>query len=148
MRSAGIDAAILTGKSMDGDYWIGSVPHLSNFYVVNYGSKYGDDPSADVNAFFKRFEAKYGKKADVSYGLRGYSAVQAWAKAANAAGSLDGDKVAAELDTFNKTPLVIGPTTWTPTLHIATDRPMTIIGVKDGKFAAEGRYSLDKVPPL
>jgi branched-chain amino acid transport system substrate-binding protein len=133
---------------MDGDYWIGSVPNLSNFYVVNYGSKYGDDPSADVNAFFKKFEAKYGKKADVSYGLRGYSAVQAWAKAANAAGSLDGDKVAAVLDTFNKAPLVIGPTTWTPTLHIATDRPMSIIGVKDGKFTAEGRYSLDKVPPL
>ena len=114
LRSAGINAAILTGESMDGDYWIGSVPNLSNFYVVNYGSKYGDDPSADVNAFFKKFEAKYGKKADVSYGLRGYSAVQAWAKAANAAGSLDGDKVAAKLDTFDKAPLVIGPTTWTP----------------------------------
>ena len=148
LRSAGIGAAILTGESMDGDYWIGSVPNLSNFYVVNYGSKYGDDPSADVNAFFKKFEAKYGKKADVSYGLRGYSAVQAWAKAANAAGSLDGDKVAAKLDTFDKAPLVIGPTTWTPTLHIATNRPMSIIGVKDGKFTAEGRYGLDKVPPL
>ena len=33
---------------MDGDYWIGSVPGLSDFYVVNYGSKYGDDPNADV----------------------------------------------------------------------------------------------------
>ena len=66
------------------------MPDLSNFYVVNYGSKYGDDPDADVNGFFKRFEAKYGKKADVSYGLRGYSAVQAWAEAANKAGSLDG----------------------------------------------------------
>ena len=65
----------------------------------------------DVNDFFKRFEAKYGKKADVSYGLRGYSAVQAWATAANKAGSLDGDKVAAVLDTFDKEPLVIGPTT-------------------------------------
>jgi branched-chain amino acid transport system substrate-binding protein len=61
---------------------------------------------------------------------------------------LDGDKVAAKLDTFDKTPLVIGPTTWTPKLHIATDRPMSIIGVKDGKFTAEGRYSLEKVPPL
>ena len=98
MRAAGIEAAVLTGKSMDGDYWIGSVPDLSNFYVVNYGSKYGDDPNADVNAFFERFEKKYGKKADVSYGLRGYSAVQAWAMAANKAGSLDGDKVAAVLE--------------------------------------------------
>jgi hypothetical protein len=25
---------------------------------------------------------------------------------------------------------------------------MSIIGVKDGKFTAEGRYSLEKVPPL
>ena len=89
------------------------MPDLSNFYVVNYGSKYGDDPDANVNDFFKRFEAKYGKKADVSYGLRGYSAVQAWAEAANKAGSLEGAKVAAVLDTFDKTPLVIGPTTYT-----------------------------------
>jgi branched-chain amino acid transport system substrate-binding protein len=146
MRAAGVNAAILTGESMDGDYWIGSTPGLSNFYVVNYGSKYGDDPNPDVNAFFQRFEKKYGKKADVSYGLRGYSAVQAWALAANKAGSLDGDKVAAVLNTFNKQPLVIGPTTWTKDLHIETTRPMAIIGVKDGKFAAEGRFSVEKFP--
>jgi branched-chain amino acid transport system substrate-binding protein len=146
MRAAGIDSAILTGESMDGDYWIGSVPDLSNFYVVNYGSKYGDDPNPDVNAFFERFEKKYGKPADVSYGLRGYSAVQAWAKAANDAGSLDGDKVAAVLDTFTDEPLVIGPTTFTPERHIATTRPMAIIGVNDGEFSAEGRYSVEEVP--
>lgn len=148
MRAAGIDAAILTGESLDGDYWIGTVPDLSNFYVVNYGSKYGDDPDPAVNEFFKRFEAKYGKKADVSYGLRGYSAVQAWAKAANKAGSLEGAKVAAVLDTFDKEPLVIGPTTYTKDLHIQTARPMAIIGVKDGKFAAVGRFTVEKYPPF
>ena len=148
MRAAGIDAAILTGESMDGDYWIGTVPDLSNFYVVNYGSKYGDDPEAGVNDFFARFEAKYGKKADVSYGLRGYSAVQAWAIAANKAGSLDGDKVAAVLDTFAEEPLVIGPTTYTPTLHIQTTRPMSIIGVENGKFSAVGRFTVESFPPF
>jgi branched-chain amino acid transport system substrate-binding protein len=148
MRAAGIDAPILTGESLDGDYWIGTVPDLSNFYVVNYGSKYGDDPDAGVNDFFKRFEAKYGKKADVSYGLRGYAAVQAWARAANKAGSLDGDKVAAVLDTFDKEPLVIGPTTYTKDLHIQTTRPMSIIGVTGGKFAAVGRFTVEKYPPF
>lgn len=143
MRAAGIDAVILTGESLDGDYWIGTVPDLSNFYVINYGSKYGDDPDPAVNGFFKRFEAKYGKKADVSYGLRGYSAVQAWAIAANKAGSLEGSKVAAVLDTFDNESLVIGPTTYTPDLHIQEIRPMAIIGVQDGKFAAEGRYTLE-----
>jgi branched-chain amino acid transport system substrate-binding protein len=148
MRAAGIESAILTGESLDGDYWIGTVPDLSNFYVVNYGSKYGDDPDPAVNDFFKRFEAKYGKKADVSYGLRGYSAVQAWATAANKAGTLDGAAVAAVLDTFDKEPLVIGPTTYTPDLHIQTTRPMTIIGVTGGKFSAVGRYTVEKFPAL
>ncbi|MGH6925908.1 MAG: ABC transporter substrate-binding protein [Propylenella sp.] len=148
MRAAGIQSAILTGESLDGDYWIGTVPDLSNFYVVNYGSKYGDDPEASVNDFFARFEAKYGKKADVSYGLRGYSAVQAWAIAANKAGSLEGSKVAAVLDTFDKEPLVIGPTTYTSDLHIQTTRPMAIIGVTSGKFSAVGRFTVESFPPF
>jgi branched-chain amino acid transport system substrate-binding protein len=148
LRAAGVAAAIATGESLDGDYWIGSVPDLSNFYVVSYGSKYGDDPDANVNGFFKRFEAKYGKKADVSYGLRGYSAVQAWAEAANKAGSLAGAKVAAVLDTFYKTPLVIGPTTYTSKLHIQTTRPMAILNATNGKFSCVGRFTVESFPPL
>ena len=148
LRAAGVTAAIATGESLDGDYWIGSVPDLSNFYVVSYGSKYGDDPDANVNGFFKRFEAKYGKKADVSYGLRGYSAVQAWAEAANKAGSLAGAKVAAVLDTFDKTPLVIGPTSYTSKLHIQTTRPMAILNATNGKFSCVGRFTVESFPPL
>ncbi len=146
LRAAGIAAPIVTGESLDGDYWIGSVPDLSNFYVISYGSKYGDDPDPEVNGFFKRFEAKFGRKADVSYGLRGYSAVQAWALAANKAGSLDGSKVAAVLDTFDKNPLVIGPTTYTGKLHIQTTRPMAILSVTDGKFKSVGRFTVESFP--
>jgi branched-chain amino acid transport system substrate-binding protein len=146
LRAAGIAAPIVTGESLDGDYWIGSVPDLSDFYVSSYGSKYSDDPDAEVNGFFKRFEAKFGRKADVSYGLRGYSIVQAWAIAANKAGSLDGAKVAAVLDTFDKQPLVIGPTTYTSKLHIETTRPMAILSATNGKFSCVGRFSVEKFP--
>ena len=148
LRAAGIAAAIVTGESLDGDYWIGSVPDLSDFYVSSYGSKYGDDPDAGVNGFFKRFEAKYGKKADVSYGLRGYSAVQAWADAANKAASLEGSKAAVVLDTFDKKPLVIGPTTYTSKLHIQTARPMAILNATNGKFSCVGRFTVESYPPL
>src|SRR6202044_4241102 len=109
LRAAGVTAPIVTGESLDGDYWIGSVPDLSNFYVISYGSKYGDDPDPEVNGFFKRFEAKYNKKADVSYGLRGYAAVQAWAIAAKQAGALDGAKVAAAPGHFVQKNPVFGP---------------------------------------
>src|ERR1700684_4044168 len=148
IRAAGIDAAIVTGESLDGDYWIGSVPDLSNFYVISYGSKYGDDPDAEVNGFFKRFEAKYNKKADVSYGLRGYAPVQAFANYAQQAGSLDGAKVAAALDTFDKKSLVIGPTTYTPKLHIQTTPPMAILQETQRQIASIGRFSVEKFPPL
>jgi branched-chain amino acid transport system substrate-binding protein len=45
-------------------------------------------------------------------------------------------------------PLVIGPTTYTPELHIQTSRPMTIVGVDNGKFGAVGRFTVESYPPL
>ena len=135
LRAAGLDMPIVTGESMDGDYWIGGVPNLSNFYAVNFGSFYGDDADPVVKDFFARYEKEYGQRSDASYSLRGYSMIQAWAKAAEKAGSFDADKVAAALDTFKEEPLVAGPTTFTPELHIQTTRPMTIVQAQDGKFS-------------
>lgn len=145
LRAAGLDQPVLTGESMDGDYWAGTVPGLSNFYVVDYGSVYGDDPDSKINDFFKRYEAEYGQRSDASYSLRGYSLIQAWARAAEKAGSFDADKVAAVLDTFKDEDLVIGPTTFTPELHIETTRPMTIVQAKDGKFTAVGKFAAETV---
>jgi branched-chain amino acid transport system substrate-binding protein len=68
------------------------------------------------------------------------------AEAANKAGSLEGHKVAAVLDTFDKKPLIIGPTTYTPTLHIQTTRPMAILSATDGKFTCVGRFTVEKFP--
>lgn len=145
LRAAGLDQPVLTGESLDGDYWAGTVPNLSNFYVVNYGSIYDDDPDADVNAFFERYEAEYGEKSDASYSLRGYSLFQAWARAAEKAGSVEADAVAAVLDTFSDEPLAIGPTTFTPELHIATTRPMTIVQAQGGVFGAVGKFAAKTV---
>lgn len=141
LRAAGLDMPVVTGESMDGDYWIGTVPDLSDFYVAQYGSFYGDDPIAGINDFFQRYEAEYGQRADASYALRGYSMVEAWARGAEKAGNLDGEAVAAAMATFTEEPLVIGPTTFTPELHISTTRPMNIVEVQDGAFSAIGRFS-------
>ncbi|WP_164727045.1 ABC transporter substrate-binding protein [Shimia sediminis] len=141
LRAAGVTSPVLTGESLDGDYWIGIVPDLSDFYVVNYGSVYGDDPSEAVNGFFTRYEAATGGRADVSYALRGYSMIEAYATAANRAGSLDADAVSAELNKFDEEPLVIGNTTFNEDLHIATTRPMLVMQAQDGKFSAVGRFA-------
>lgn len=145
LREAGLTQPVLTGESMDGDYWAGTVPNLSNFYVVDYGSVYGDDPDPAVNDFFKRYQDEYKQRSDASYSLRGYSLIQAWAKAAEKAGSFDADKVSAVLDTFSKEALAIGPTTYSAQVHIETTRPMTIIESKDGKFGAVGKFAAETV---
>ena len=141
LRAAGLDMPIVTGESMDGDYWIGTVPDLSDFYIAQYGSFYGDDPIPEINEFFERYEAEYGARADASYALRGYSMVEAWARGAEKAGTFEGEEVAAAMSTFEDEPLTIGPTTFTPELHISTMRPMNIVKVEGGEFSALGRFS-------
>lgn len=144
IRAAGLNQPIVSGESMDGDYWAGTVPGLSDFYVLTYGSFYGDDSDPINSDFFTRYEAEYGKRADVSYGLRGYSAVQAWALAAERAGSVEPAAVAAALDTFKDEPLVIGPTTFSPDLHISTTRPITLVQAQGGTFSNVGKATVQQ----
>ncbi len=148
LRAAGVDSPILTGESMDGDYWLGMVPSITNFYVVNYGSFVGDDSDKAINDFYGRYKAKYGKPADVSYTLRGYSEVEAFAHAATRAKSVDGDKVAAAMDQFKNEPLVIGPTSFTDKLHIQLARPMSILEAENGKYHFVEKYAIKDVPDI
>lgn len=134
LRAGGLDMPIISGKSMDGDYWAGAVPGLSNFYVAAFGSIYGDDSDPKVVDFFRRYADEYGKRADVSYALRGYSVIEAWARAAERAGTTDPAEVAKVLDTFTDEPLLVGPTTYTAETHIPLKRPMTIVRSENGKF--------------
>lgn len=66
-------------------------------------------------------------------GVTGYSVIEAWAKAAERAGSTQPEKVRVELEKFKDEPFVAGLTTFTPELHINQQRPMLIIETKDGK---------------
>jgi branched-chain amino acid transport system substrate-binding protein len=52
------------------------------------------------------------------------------------------------LDTFDKKPLVIGPTTYSGKLHIQTTRPMAILNATNGKFSSVGRFAVESFPPL
>lgn len=135
IRAAGLDMPIISGEPMDGNYWVGAVPNLSNFYVASFGSIYGDDSDPKVVDFFKRYELEYGKPADVSYALRGYSVIEAWARAAERANSFEPAAIAKVLDTFTEEPLLVGPTTYTPEIHIPVKRPMAIIQSQNGKFS-------------
>lgn len=148
LRAAGITEPILGSVAFSGDYWLEAIPDLSDHYHVEFSSVYGDDPDEKIRAFMDKHQAKYDARPISGFVVSGYSLIEAWSRAVERAGSLDGDAVRAELDKFKDEPLLMGATTFTPDLHITKNRSFVIIEIQDGKPAAVERIRPKKVPPL
>ena len=146
IRAAGIKTKLLATDSMDGDAWMKSVPTLSGFYFGAYGSLFGDDPNPKARAFFARFVKKFGGKPISSQAMTGYSVIEAFALAVKRAGSTDGAKIVAALETFRGEKLLVGPTTFTKDLHINLGRGQLIMRVEGGKHRAIEWYTPKQVP--
>lgn len=134
LRAAGLNQPLLGAAAFDGTYWIDAVPGLSDFTIPSAGATNGDDPDAARNDFFARLQQATGEPvASANYPLEGYSYVQALAIAMERAGSTETEAVAAELNKFTDENVILGPTTFTDTCHIPSQRPMLIKTYTDGK---------------
>lgn len=145
LRSAGVDNPVVGSESMDGSHWIDAVPDLSNYYIAVYASIFGNDPDPKIQAFMKRFQEKFGEAPPMGHVVTGYSAVEAYARAVEKAGSAESDKVKAALDAFTNEELLIGATTYEPDLHINLKRPLLLMEMTNGKYAPIGRFSAQEV---
>jgi len=145
IRSAGIEIPILSACGGDGSAWHAAVPGLSNYYYLNYSADAGvKELRPDAEAFFVKYEKRFGERPGSGQGITGYSVVQAWARAAQRAGNFDTDKVRAELEKFTDEPLMVGLTTYTPKLHTNLNRPMLMVAIKDTKPDSLGYYDIRK----
>jgi branched-chain amino acid transport system substrate-binding protein len=135
LRDGGLDAPIVSGFGMDGDFWTSNVPGLKDYYVVTFASKNGDDPDPAVNKFADDYEKEYGARPDVGGFVTGPTTIQALAAAYKAAGSWDGDKLTAAMESFEDEQFLAGPTSFSPELHINVARPMRVLQVVNGKLA-------------
>jgi branched-chain amino acid transport system substrate-binding protein len=131
LRSAGVESAIVTNDDWDGDYWKKAIPNVSDVYFSTYASIYGDDPRPDVNEFFQRLKDA-GTPAETSLAITGYSIIEAFARAAGMAGSLETDQLKAALESFRDEDFLVGPTSFDETLHINA-RQLAILQVQNGK---------------
>ncbi len=131
IRAAGIDVPILSGSSMDGNYWLAAVPNLKDFYIAVQAAVVGD-PRPEVTALADAFKAKYGSLPASQYAFPVYAFLQLWAKAVTEAGTTDPKAVAAKLETFENVPTVLGPRSFTNKLHIQVKIPLMIEDVVDG----------------
>jgi branched-chain amino acid transport system substrate-binding protein len=135
VRAAGINLPIVTDAAGDGSYWLNAVPGLSNYYASVYSSVFGDDPNPQINQLVKQYESRTGKTLSGGSFATGYAVIQAMVDAMKTCNCTDGNGMAKALDNFRNQPLVVGPTTFTSTLHMPNGRPLRVMQVQNGKMS-------------
>jgi len=140
IRAVGIDLPVLSGSAMDGSYWADSVPDLKSFFVPVQGSIFGDDPNPEIAKLDERYKAKFNSTPATSYAYPIYAWMELWARAVEKAGTTEGTAVAAVLNTFTDEPTVLGPRTFTDTVHFQANAPFRIV-----ELTAAGGKVVDEV---
>ena len=135
LRAGGVETPVVSGFGMDGAFWLGAVPDLSNFYFVTYASVFGDDPNPKVTELLSAYKVLTGSDAATSGLVTGASSIEAFALAAEQAGSTNGADLAAALEAFDNVELTAGPTSFSPQLHVNVTRPMAVMQVQDGSHS-------------
>ena len=135
LRAGGVETPVVSGFGMDGAFWLGAVPDLSNFYFVTYASVFGDDPNPKVTELLSAYKGLTGNDAATSGLVTGASSIEAFALAAEQAGSTNGADLAAALEAFDNVDLTAGPTSFSPQLHVNVTRPMALMQVQDGSHS-------------
>jgi len=133
IRSAGNNTPIINSWGGDGTYWNPKNPQVTDYYVDNYASSFGDDPNPAVNALLKALLAAKQVPYTASYVL-GASTIDALATAlTRTSGSTQGTKLAQALEGFHGVRTISGPVTFSKTLHSVVGRPWRIMKVQNNK---------------
>ena len=145
IRSAGNTTPIINSWGGDGTYWNPKNPQVTNYFVDNYASSFGDDPNPAVNALLKALLAAKAVPYTASYVL-GASTIDALATAlTRTGGSTQGTKLAQALEGFHGVRTISGPVTFSKTLHSVVGRPWRIMKVQNNKESFVRMWKTQKV---
>jgi branched-chain amino acid transport system substrate-binding protein len=148
IRSAGNTTPIINSWGGDGTYWNPKNPQVTNYYVDNYASSFGDDPNPAVNALLKALLAAKAVPYTASYVL-GASTIDALATAlTRTGGSTQGTKLAQALEGFKGVRTISGPITFSKTLHSVVGRPWRIMKVQNNKESFVRMWKTQKVTKI
>lgn len=148
IRAAGVEAPVLSGTGMTGNFWLDAVPDLRDFWIPTIMSLSGDDPREEVNDFLEGYNERWGEEPSTEFSVLGYCSIEQWAQAVETAGSVEADAVVEVMNSFDEEPFTCGLTTYTDQLHIQVDRPQLIMRVEDGLFKSVGMYRNEFVPDM
>ncbi len=148
IRSAGNETPIVNSWGGDGTYWNPKNPKVTNYYVDNYASSFGDDPNPAVNALLKALLAKKQVPYTASFVLGAATIDLLAAALKKTGGATDGAKLASVIERFHNQPTISGPVTYTPQVHSVQGRPWRIMQVENNKESFIRMWKTKKVAKL
>jgi branched-chain amino acid transport system substrate-binding protein len=133
IRSAGNNTPIINSWGGDGTYWNPKNPQVTEYYVDNYASSFGNDPNPAINkllgALLKAKQIPY--TASFALGAATIDALAAALK--KTGGDTNGLKMAKAFESFRALPTISGPVTFSAKLHSVVGRPWRIMKVQNNK---------------
>ncbi len=148
IRSAGNNTPIINSWGGDGTYWNPTNPQVTEYYVDNYASSFGDDPNPAVNKLLGALLAAKKIPYTASFVL-GAATMDALVIALKRdGGSTNGRALATTLEKFKNVPTISGPITFSTTLHTVVNRPWRIMKVQDNKETYLRLWKTQKVVSL
>src|SRR4051794_2370753 len=133
IRSAGNNTPIVNSWGGDGTYWNPKNPKVTDYYVDNYASSFGNDPNPKINALLGALLKVKQIPYTAGFAL-GAATIDALAAALKkTGGDTSGVKLAAAFENFRGLPTISGPITFSKTLHSVTGRPWRIMKVHNNK---------------
>src|SRR3954470_11335896 len=148
IRSAGNKTPIVNSWGGDGTYWNPKNPKVTDYYVNNYASSFGDDPNKAVNSLLKSVLAAKKVPYTASF-APGAATIDLLAAALKkTGGSTNGSKLVAAFQAFHNQPTISGPVTFSAKLHSVTGRPWRIMKVQNNKETYLRMWKTKKVVTL
>jgi branched-chain amino acid transport system substrate-binding protein len=148
IRSAGNKTPIVNSWGGDGTYWNPKNPQVTEYYVDNYASSFGDDPNPAVNRLLKSLLAAKKVPYTASFVL-GAATIDVLALALKRnGGSTNGLSLARTIEKFRNAPTISGPITYSAKLHSVVGRPWRIMKVQNNKETFLRMWKTKKVVTL
>jgi branched-chain amino acid transport system substrate-binding protein len=148
IRSAGNKTPIVNSWGGDGTYWNPKNPKVTEYYVNNYASSFGDDPNKAVNSLLKSLLTAKKVPYTASFVLGAATIDLLAAALKKTGGSTNGAKLAAAFQSFHNQPTISGPVTFSAKLHSVTGRPWRIMKVQNNKETYLRMWKTKKVVTL
>ena len=145
LRSAGVANEVLAPAALDGVAWQHGVFGLEPLTVFTEASTFGDDPSAQVNAYFasiitgdlRRTPEEPDQSADpralatvedrVGWAVTGAEALWIFVRAVQRTASLDPTVLAADIEQFENVDLWMDSASFSPARHAVGGRALRVI---------------------